>query len=122
MEMKKTFAAIILGTFLSAPVLAQNGGFVGPGSEAPAGQGITTVQQAKTLPDDSKITLEGQIVRKIDNEHYEFRDTSGSLTVEIDNDKWQGLTVTPKDTVRLEGEVDKDHNKVEIDVKRITRR
>ena len=32
---------------------------------------------------------------------------------------WNGVTVTPKDTVEIQGEVDKDWNSVEIDVKQI---
>ena len=41
------------------------------------------------------------------------------INVDIDHKRWNGVTVTPKDTVEIQGEVDKDWNSVEIDVKQI---
>ncbi|HEE1278117.1 TPA: NirD/YgiW/YdeI family stress tolerance protein, partial [Klebsiella pneumoniae] len=37
----------------------------------------------------------------------------------IDHKRWNGVTVGPQDTVEIQGEVDKDWNSVEIDVKQI---
>mgnify|MGYP000760690062 FL=1 len=48
-----------------------------------------------------------------------FKDASGTINVDIDHKRWNGVTVTPKDTVEILGEVDKDWNSVEIDVKQI---
>ncbi|MDR8274407.1 NirD/YgiW/YdeI family stress tolerance protein, partial [Acinetobacter baumannii] len=39
--------------------------------------------------------------------------------VDIDHKRWNGVTVGPQDTVESQGEVDKDWNSVEIDVKQI---
>ncbi len=50
---------------------------------------------------------------------YVFKDASGTINVDIDHKRWNGVTVTPKDTVEIQGEVDKDWNSVEIDVKQI---
>lgn len=36
--------------------------------------------------------------------------------MEIDNEDWRGVTVTPKDTIVIQGEIDKDFFKTEIDV------
>ena len=47
-------------------------------------------------------------------------DSTGTVVVEIDDHKWMGQSVSPNDTVRLEGEVDKDANKIDIDVKKVT--
>ena len=53
------------------------------------------------------------------NDRYTFRDESGTVVVEIDHKRWNGVTVGPQDTVEIQGEVDKDWNSVEIDVKQI---
>lgn len=132
--MKKHILAILLSAaaVTAMPALAQNGGFSGPanaGNSNAQHQGgfngpdiaSTTVEQAKSLRDDSWVILEGNIVRKVGDELYEFRDRTGSINVDIDDKDWRGLTVSPQDRVRIEGEVDKDWNSVEIDVKRITK-
>ncbi len=129
--MKKHIMALLLSTaaIAAAPALAQNGGFSGPANTTSQQQGgfngpdvaTTTVEQAKSMRDDSWVVLEGNLVRKVGDELYEFRDRSGTINVEIDDKDWRGLTVNPQDKVRLEGEVDKDWNSVEIDVKRITK-
>lgn len=130
--MKKHILALLLSTaaITAAPALAQNGGFNGPaGTTTSQQQGgfngpdvaTTTVEQAKSMRDDSWVVLEGNIVRKVGDELYEFRDRSGVINVDIDDKDWRGLTVSPQDKVRIEGEVDKDWNSVEIDVKRITK-
>ncbi len=93
----------------------QKGGFVGPDAAT------TTVEQAKGLRDDAWVVLEGNIVRKVGKELYEFRDSTGTVNVDIDDDNWGGVSITPNDKVRLEGEVDKDWNSVEIDVKKVTK-
>ena len=61
----------------------------------------------------------GNIVERISDDLYVFKDASGTINVDIDHKRWNGVTVTPKDTVEIQGEVDKDWNSVEIDVKQI---
>ncbi|GGD32383.1 YgiW/YdeI family stress tolerance OB fold protein [Franconibacter pulveris 1160] len=129
--MKKRSIALLFATaaLTAAPAIAQKGGFSGPDNTTAAAKGgfvgpdaaSTTVEQAKSLRDDAWVALEGNIVRKIGKELYEFRDASGSVNVEIDDHVWNGVTVTPNDKVRIEGEVDKDWNSVEIDVKKVTK-
>ncbi|MDR3362052.1 MAG: YgiW/YdeI family stress tolerance OB fold protein [Desulfovibrio sp.] len=89
------------------------GGFSGPGI-API-----TVQQAMTLRDDSYAILRGNITQHLGKDKYLFKDTTGHIHAEIDQDKWGGKTVTPQDTVEISGEIDKDWNSVEIDVDRV---
>lgn len=120
--MKKILLFLIGSTVLSASAwAAQQGGFIGPGSNATQTHAVKSVAEAKNLADDSKVVLEGNIVRQIDKDHYVFQDASGTLTAEINHDKWQGQTIKPGDTALLEGKIDKDANKTEIDVKRLTR-
>jgi len=122
----KKLLLISLLTSLTLPALAQQAGFTGPGSEGQQQGGFNgphktfTVAQSKSLQDDTKVVLQGKITKKISHEHYEFMDSTGTVVVEIDDNKWMGQSVSPNDTVRLEGEVDKDHNKTDIDVKKVT--
>ncbi len=80
-------------------------------------QSVTTVAQAKELKDDAWVILEGCIVKKVGDERYEFRDNSGTIVTDIDDSVWAGQNVSPKDKVRIEGEIDKDLSSVEVDVK-----
>lgn len=92
---------------------AQTGGFVGPNGSS------SSVANAKSLRDDAWVTLRGNITERISDDLYIFKDASGTVNVDIDHKRWNGLTVTPQDTVEIQGEVDKDWNSVEIDVKQI---
>ncbi|XID75089.1 NirD/YgiW/YdeI family stress tolerance protein [Alkanindiges sp. WGS2144] len=81
-----------------------------------------TVAQAKTLKDDSKVILRGQVVRALGNEKYEFKDATGTIVVDIDDEKWRGQPVSSKATVTLVGEVDHDRfpkESIEIEVDEI---
>lgn len=80
---------------------------------------INTVTEAKQMRDDSFVVLEGRIEKQIKSEDYLFTDATGSIVVEIDDDDWKGVTVTPQDTVIITGEVDKEFTTTEIDVKTI---
>lgn len=102
------------GGFQPAPQAA-GGGFSGPGI-APV-----TVQQAKSMRDDAPVVLRGNILQHLGKDKYLFKDATGTIHVEIDNDKWGGVTATPNDIVELHGEVDKDWNSVEIDVDRVVK-
>ena len=112
-----TASAFVVALGLSSCALAnvftgpqQAGGFQGPGL-APS-----SVAEALKLNDDTPVVLVGQIEKSLGDEKYLFKDASGSVTVEIDNEDWRGVTVTPKDTIVIQGEIDKDFFKTEIDV------
>lgn len=127
--MKKLAAMVAVMALCSAPVLAaQQGGFSGPtatqsqsgGFVGPNGSS-TTVESAKSLRDDTWVTLRGNIVERISDDLYLLKDATGTVNVDIDHKRWNGVTVTPQDVVEIQGEVDKDWNSVEIDVKQITK-
>ena len=100
---------------LSTSALA---GFNNTGANA----AISTVAQAKTLADDSYVTLEGTIVSQVNSDEYIFRDATGDIKVEIDEKDWNGVNVGPNDKIRIHGEVDKELMRdAEIDVKRVER-
>jgi uncharacterized protein (TIGR00156 family) len=99
-------AAGIFTLCLALPVHAQ-GGFVDTPGESAAPR-LTAIEDARKLRDDTPVQLQGQIVSALGNEKYLFRDASGEIIVEIDDDVWRGLTVGPGDRIEIRGEVDKD--------------
>ncbi|WP_323078962.1 YgiW/YdeI family stress tolerance OB fold protein [Klebsiella quasipneumoniae] len=130
--MKKIAAMTAIVALVSMPVLATGqGGYTGPsattqassttqggGFTGPSGA-VSTVTNVKSLRDDTWVTLRGKITERVSDDLYKFQDASGVINVEIDHKRWNGVTVGPQDTVEIQGEVDKDWNSVEIDVKQI---
>lgn len=122
-------AVIILALTFTVPAYAafqgpgsngQAGGFSGPGATQSIPE--TTVANARTLPDDAHVVLVGRITQMIPgtDDKYIFADPTGEIRVDIDRKDFGGQNVTPQNTVRIYGEVDKDFGKaVEIDVKRL---
>ena len=91
-------------------------GFTGPG---PAG---VTVRQAEAMSDDTPVAMQGSIVQSLGNDKYLFRDATGTMTVDIDHDKWNGQYVGPNDVVDIQGEIDKGWTSTEVDVDRVIKR
>ena len=89
------------------------GGFTGPGPS------ISTVEQVKNMRDDSIVALRGRIVQRINHDHYVFQDGTGTIKIEIEDKRWQGLQVGPDDIVEIYGELDKNWLEVEVEVKHI---
>lgn len=79
----------------------------------------STVKQALTLKDDTKVQLRGHVVKAIGDEKYQFRDQTGTITVDIDDDLWNGKAISATTPITISGEVDVDYQptkRVEIDV------
>lgn len=108
--MKARYLPLILAPLFSTAVLAA--GYTGPGA-----QPVTTVAAANEAADDTPVVLQGYITKKINNDDkYEFKDNTGTIHVEIDN---EDLPVTPfneKTQVKLTGEVEKHLMSREVDV------
>lgn len=111
--------ALVTMIFSAGAAFADNnlgGGFVGPGGT------VSTAAEAQNMPDDSPVTLTGKIEKGLGGDKYQFRDRSGSIVLEIDNDDWNGVTVGENDTVEISGEVDKDFSGLTIDVDRVAKK
>lgn len=92
----------------------QAGGFTGPDAVRQV-----TIAEARKLKDDTAVKVRGHFVRSLGGDKYEFRDDTGSITVEVDHEDWRGQQVTPADLVLVTGEVDKGLRKVELDADRV---
>ena len=85
----------------------------------PQEQNKVSVAQLQALADDSWATLDGKLVKHLGGENYIFRDASGELEVEVDQDVWRGIEVGPDDLIRIRGEVDHSWNKTEVEVENL---
>lgn len=97
-------------------VCASAAGFEGPGVAST----VTRAGDVLGAQDDAPCVLEGHILEKLPRRknRYLFEDHSGRVVVEIKNEVFGHLTVTPRDKVRLLGHVDwnrKRPNEVEAD-------
>ncbi|MEY1424180.1 NirD/YgiW/YdeI family stress tolerance protein [Morganella morganii] len=122
--MKKLLLAGLLGGAvfgLSANVLANvnhNNQSAGGGFASQTAQ-VVSVSYANNQPDDSRVIIEGFIIRNISHNLYEFKDDSGITRVKIDKDKWNGLIVSPDTKIRIEGRIDNHLIDHEINAEKI---
>lgn len=83
---------------------------------------IVSVKDALTFKDNTPVKLQGQVVKSLGDEKYQFRDKTGHITVDIDDELWQARPVSPTTQITLIGEVDIDYKpmkRVEIEVDQI---
>lgn len=83
---------------------------------------VTTVKQALKAKDNTPVKLHGQVVKSIGDEKYQFRDKTGTIIINVDDELWQGHPISPTINVGLVGEVDidfKPSKHVEIDVEQV---
>jgi uncharacterized protein (TIGR00156 family) len=113
--MKAKYLALLAVPLFSTAVMASN--YTGPG----AATQINTVAAALEAADDAQVVLQGQIVRRVKGDIYEFKDATGTMKVEIDDEDWPPQTIGEKDTVKLTGEVDRDLMGREVDVEFVER-
>lgn len=81
--------------------------------------GITakaTVAEALQLKENTFVTLEGCIKKQLEGDKYLFEDKTGTMTVEIDIDKWTRLNVGNNDNVEITGKIENENNSKELDV------
>lgn len=116
--MKNMILASLLVVSLASPVLAAPaaGGFQGPTS----GTGCATVAEALKAADDTPVVLIGNITARMvgTDDKYLFRDGTGEVLVDIDDELFAGRVVTPQNRVRLSGKMDKEmFEQLKVDVK-----
>lgn len=112
--MFKKLCALTLVMFTSISFAAitpiQQGGFKGPSSVPKL-----TVLQVQDAQDETLISITGHIISTQGDEKYLFKDETGEIQVEIDNNLFQGQAVTPETLITIIGEVDKEWKQISID-------
>jgi uncharacterized protein (TIGR00156 family) len=93
---------ILTAILFAAPAFAQFSA-----SGAGGGGPVATAAAAADAPDEAPVALTGAIVERLGPERYRFRDASGEVTLDIDEDLWRGRRVGPETTIRVTGEVDR---------------
>lgn len=125
--MKKLLAVSLIALSVTLGAVSTNAQFTGATEQNKMPKGgyldavaiISTVRDAKEMNDDAYVTLRGYIEKRLKGDKYLFRDSTGTVEIEIDDDDWHGVTVGPQDLVEITGEVDRGWMNVKIDVKRI---
>lgn len=92
-------------------IVNRNEGFQGPSSK----HIVRDVISALNASDEAQVELMGNIISSIGHDDYIFRDSTGDVTMEIDDNLWRGKVVTPETKVLIRGEVDKDWSEVTVD-------
>ena len=109
--MKKYMAICAFAfVFLFSPRHIFTQGFTGPsssfGTQPVMASRPVTIMEARSLPHDSFVILNGNITGMLPGgKNYAFRDSSGEIAVEIGSKQWRGLSVVPGDSVVIYGEV-----------------
>jgi uncharacterized protein (TIGR00156 family) len=86
---------------------------------ADADHKVITVAEAKELEDNVKVVLEGLIIEDKGDEAYLFRDVTGDIDLEIDKDAWKKREMDPEQLVRIYGEINREDDSIEVEVKKI---
>ncbi len=105
--------ATIVGSIFSIPAMAE---YTGPLKTAAT---TVTVKEAKTMNDDAAVSLQGNIVGQLREEHYLFRDKTGTIDVEIESYLFNGITVGQDTPVTLYGELEREKGSVGVEVYRL---
>lgn len=127
--MKKVMTLALLA-LLSAPVLAEQGGFDAGATPPPqkkqdAGYkgsedtGQTHINQIHNFRQNGYVTLEGYILKKEHGDRYLFRDSTGTITLIAPEKTFRGKTYQADDQVRVSGHVHGKGKQTQLQVTRI---
>lgn len=105
----------IIFTSLMVTTLGAQAQYVNPN------QPTMTVAEVLTMSDDTPVVLTGKIDNAFGDEKYQFTDNTGSIVIEVDDDSWRNVQITPNDTVQIRGDVDKGWFSTEIDVDEVVK-
>lgn len=119
--MKKFLFLTLMTAFLGTNAYAKHNGSCSGGYYKGGFNDMDTppvsIADVQKLPEDSYVTMQGYITKRIGEDKYHFSDGTNEIMVEIDHKVWQGQTVSPKDKVVISGEIDKDDGHRLVDVK-----
>jgi uncharacterized protein (TIGR00156 family) len=91
------------------------------GEYSGSSRSVVTVEQARSMRNDTKATLRGKIVQHLGGKRYMFQDATGSIEIEISDKRSRRQNIGLNDLVEIYGEVDRERARVKIEAKRITK-
>lgn len=110
-------SSVAVAGFTGNNAPAQGGGFSGQGQQVGV---VNTVAKALKAYDDAPVQLTGSIVRQIDSDEFIFRDSTGEIKIDVEDEAWQGQNVGFNDKITIYGKVDRETiGKNSVDVYRI---
>lgn len=119
--MKKTIFLALFAVLVSLNAYAKSDGgcdmSYGKGGFMDTNATPMSIAEVMKMPDDSYVTLQGYITKRVGDKKYHFSDGTTEIPVEISHKVWQGQTVTPKDKVMIFGEIDREDGQRIIEVK-----
>lgn len=80
---------------------------------------VTSVADAANMPEDTIIYVQGNLTQSLGDEMYIFTDSSGNITVEIDDELMQGKNFMPNMAVIITASIDKEGNITSLDAEEI---
>lgn len=114
--MKKVSIIAVMGVIASVSAYAGSGNTANNNTNNNMME-VVTVEQVRGMADNSPVIIQGYLLRKNGENSYVFQDTTGTINLEIDEEDWGGMTVTPNDFVEVWGEVDRNGSSmIEVDV------
>ena len=109
-------SVLAIALFACAPLLAQakNGGYLNHEAEPQKGDlyaghfikkeyAQSRIEKLKDYSNNTWITLEGNIISQTNEKQYVFRDPTGTIPVEIEDNAWHGHEVDAIEVVRIHG-------------------
>jgi uncharacterized protein (TIGR00156 family) len=109
--MKKISILAVVG------VVASVSAFAGPNMNNRGVTEVMTVEQVRGLEDNSPVVIRGYLLRQNGENSYVFQDSTGTINLEIEDNDWGGLSVSPEEYIEIWGEVDRNGmSMVEVDV------
>ena len=82
---------------------------------------INSIAEVKTMEDGSYVNMQGYIVEKLDNESYNFQDSTGNILLLINDEDWNAESITSKDLVEVQGEVRNGWTDVEVKAEQVSK-
>lgn len=67
--------------------------------------------------EDTYVTMQGFITKRLSDNEYHFSDGTGSIVLEIKDKIWRGQVVSPKDKIAVFGVVEENDGQMIVDVK-----
>ncbi len=80
---------------------------------------ISKVSDIQSMPDDSVVYIQGYVVEDLGDDNYKFKDDSGTINIEIDEDIMEGNNVVGEAMMFITATVDKDGNVTSLDAEEV---